>query len=197
MRTSAFLALLLAACSPSATDHVQTPAAATTAPAEPLDTIRRASIGARADTLLTAAVRHVFSSGATPDVFSLVLRGDSLLTSEATFSIATADGRTIFREVLTAAELEAPLVYEMQGPTASLTEREAFVRRRVREFFAEKNFRQPAVPAASHAPASLDRAAWDDLLRRPDAVSFQYLVGKEEQRRVAWSPLRKQVVRLL
>ncbi|GAB3306040.1 hypothetical protein [Hymenobacter tenuis] len=200
---------LAVACSSPATE--QDSAAASEAasgadaalePVEPMDTARPAAIPVQADTLLTARSQHKFSSAATPDAFSLVLRGPAVLTSEATFTVTTSSGQVIFREVLPATDLEAAMVYEMKGPTATQAEREAYVRRRVREFFADKNFQRPAVaatatyPADTEAPASSDRAAWDDLRRRPDAISFQYLVGKEDRHTIAWSPLRKQVVRL-
>ncbi|MBX0290892.1 hypothetical protein K3G63_10605 [Hymenobacter sp. HSC-4F20] len=208
MRTLLLLSplLLTVACSSpnteSASSATTPPLSDTATLPEPLDTAQPVPIDAQADTLLTSRSRHIFSSPGTPDVFSLVLRGASVLTSEATFTITTAGGQVIFREMLSAADLEAAMVYEMQGPTATQAEREAYVRRRIREFFAEKNFRRPAVaasatfPAAAEAPAGTDRAAWDDLRRRPDAVGFQYLVGKEDRRTIAWSALRKQVVRV-
>lgn len=199
------LPLAVACSSPeqtaTSTGSASPPDSATTQLA-PMDTTRAASVDAQADTLLTARTRHAFSA-ATPDVFSLVLRGSAVLSAEATFTITTAAGEVIFREVLSSSDLEAALVYEMKGPTATQAEREAYVRQRVQEFFAEKNFHRPAVaktatfPPAPEAPAGLDRTAWDDLQRRPDAISFHYLVGKENRRSIAWSPLRKQVVHLV
>ena len=194
---------LAAACSgptsPPAEQAV-TPNTAATVPPEPLDTVRAATLTAQSDTLLTNRSRHVFSSQAAPDVFSLVLRGPAVLSGEATFTITTATGEVIFREILTSPELEAALVYEMTTTTATQAEREAYVRRRVREFFAEANFRRPALAAnaayPSPAPSSPDRATWNDLRQRPDAVRFDYLVGKEDRRHLVWSPLSKQVVQL-
>ncbi|NVO29983.1 hypothetical protein [Hymenobacter lapidiphilus] len=181
--------------------------AAAIAPLEPLDTVRAATVTAQSDTLLTNQSRHVFSNQAAPDVFSLVLRGPAVLSGEATFTITTATGEVIFREILTSPELEAALVYEMKTPTATQAEREAYVRRRLREFFADANFRRPALAAnaaypspapayPSPAPASPDRATWNDLRQRPDAVRFDYLVGKEDRRHLVWSPLGQQVVHL-
>jgi hypothetical protein len=162
-----------------------------------MDTARAAAVNAQSDTLKVVRKRHVFSAPATPDVFTLALRGPNLLSSEATFTIATASGQVIFREVLTAPDLEAALVYEMKGATATQAEREAYVRRRMDEFFAEKNFQRPAIPAAaSYQPGLADRAAWDDLHRLSDALGFHYLVGKEDRRVIAWSPLRKQIIRV-
>ena len=210
MRRSVLLALfpLAVACSPSPSDTTSTtspgsPAAdsaATTAPLEPLDTARAATVDARADTLLTSNRQHLFSSPSAPDAFSLVLRGPTLLSAEATFTITTAQGEVIFREVLTSSDLEAALVYEMKGPTATQTEREAYVRRRIGEFFAESNFQRPALAAKATyptpPPTSPDQATWNDLKKRPDAIGFHYLVGKEDRRTLAWSPLQKQVIHL-
>ncbi|GAB2769167.1 hypothetical protein HNQ93_000280 [Hymenobacter luteus] len=202
------LLLLATACSSPSPESGKdapdpaTPDAATATAAEPLDTARPAAVDAQTDTLLTARRRHLFSSPGSPDAFSLVLRGASVLTAEATLTITTAAGQVIFREVLSAPDLEAAMVYDMPGPTATQAEREAYVHRRIREFFADQNFRRPAVaaaatfPAAADAPAGTDRAAWDDLRRRPEAIGFQYLVGKEDRHTIAWSPLRKQVVRI-
>jgi len=162
-----------------------------------MDTARAAKVNAQSDTLKTVRRKHLFSSPSTPDVFTLTLRGPNLLSGEASFTITDASGQVIFREVLTAPDLEAALVYELQGTSASQAEREAFVKKRMDEFFADKNFQQPALRKSdAYQPGSVDRATWDDLQRRPDTVSFRYLVGKEETRRIVWSPLKKQVVKL-
>jgi len=197
--TASFALLLLAACStPDARQARTTTATAdTTTAMEPLDTTRAAKVDAQSDTLKVVRRQHLFSSPSTPDLFMLTLRGPNLLSGEASFTITDASGQVIFREVLTAPDLEASLVYEMQGPSASHTEREAYVKKRMDEFFSEKNFQKPALRKSdAYQAGSVDRATWDDLQRRPDAVSFRYLVGKEETRRIAWSPLKKQVVKL-
>ncbi|MCA8831423.1 hypothetical protein [Hymenobacter pini] len=201
----ALLPLFLVACSSpeqnnSASTSSQVPDSSA-AQVEPMDTARPAPVDAQADTLLTSRTRHIFSAPGAPDAFSLVLRGASVLSGEATFTITTASGEVIFREVLSSPDLEAALVYEMKGPTATQAEREAYVRKRVKEFFAEKNFQRPAVAKtatfpAGATPTGLDRAAWDDLQSRPEAVAFRYLVGKEDRRTVVWAPLRKQVIHL-
>lgn len=194
------LSLVLGACSGSGSDSTRTEAveeSSEVATAEPMDTVRAPAVDAQSDTLQVVRRRHRFSSPATEDEFTLVLRGPSLLAGEATFSITDSGGQTIFREVLSAADLEASMVYEMKGNTATQAEREAFVRRRLDEFFADKNFRTPAITTNDpHQPDLLDRATWEDLRRRPDAISFQYMVGKENGRRIAWAPLKKEAVRV-
>ena len=104
MRTSLPLLLLATAAACSAPDSRQatTPPAATrpaTAPLEPLDTARASAANAQSDTLKTVRRRHIFSAPGTPDEFRLVLRGQDLLTGEATFTITDASGQVIFREI--------------------------------------------------------------------------------------------------
>ena len=202
MRTALLFPLfgLLAAC--STPDTRQAPTASATTPdtvtrLEPMDTARARATTPQSDTLKTVRQRHVFSAPASPDEFRLTLRGKNVLTGEITFTITDAGGQVIFREMLAAADLEASMVYEMKTPTATPAEREAYIRRRMDEFFAEKNFRKPARAAKdSYQEGGADRATWEDLQKRPDAVGFVYLVGKEDRRRIAYSPRTKQVVQL-
>jgi hypothetical protein len=190
--------LLLGACSGS--DSARTEASegsVETVTAEPMDTTRAPAVNAQSDTLKVVRKRHRFSSPSTEDEFKLVLRGPSLLAGEVTFTITDSSGETIFREVMSAADLEAAMVYEMKNAMATPAEREAFVRRRMDEFFADKNFHTPAITAKdTHQPGLLDRATWEDLRRRPDAISFQYTIGKEDGRRIVWAPLKREVVRV-
>ncbi|MGY2131574.1 hypothetical protein ACW9KT_05075 [Hymenobacter sp. HD11105] len=192
------LPLALGACSGSDSTRTEaTETGATTVTAEPMDTTRAPAVNVQSDTLKVVRKQHRFSSPSTEDEFKLVLRGPSMLAGEVTFTITDSRGETIFREVLSAADLEATMVYEMKNKTATQAEREAFVRRRMDEFFADKNFRTPAITDKdTHQPDLLDRATWEDLRRRPDAISFQYTVGKEDGRRIVWAPLKKEVVRV-
>ena len=165
-----------------------------------LDTTRAAAASAQADTLVASQQVHAFSQAhAQPDLFRLALRGPSVLRGAATFTITDAGGQVIFREVLSAADLEAPMVYEMKTPSATPAARAAYVRRCVRDFFQPTHFTSPAVAASAPYPTGAyapDHATWDDLRKRPQSVRFTYLVGKEDRRSIAWSPLKKQVVRL-
>ncbi|UOQ65398.1 hypothetical protein [Hymenobacter volaticus] len=202
MRFTLLLSLLgfVAACStPDTRQASTTPSTADTATQlEPMDTTRATVANAQSDTLKTVRKRHIFSAPGSPDEFRLTMRGKDVLTGEATFTITDGNGQVIFREMLAAEDLEAAMVYEMKTPTASAAEREAYIRRRMDEFFSDKNFRTPALTTKDTYPTdnTIDRATWDDLRQRPDAVSFTYLVGKEDRRRIAWAPRTKQVVHL-
>lgn len=201
---------LLAACNstPSAVNEgaisrvVDRPTAApdTTAALPAPDTAHAKAASALSDTLRQVRERHNFSYPKGPaDLFRLVFRGPSLLEGTGEFTITDPTGQVIFREMLTEADLEAALVYEMKGPSATRAERETFVLRRIDRFFLPAQFRTPAVAAKTPFPGgiqNLDRAAWSDLQKRPDAIGFEYLKGKEDRRVIAWSPLKKQTVRV-
>ncbi|TPG67313.1 hypothetical protein EAH73_06205 [Hymenobacter nivis] len=144
--------------------------------------------------------RHNFSHSEGPaDAFRLVFRGPSVLKGTAEFTITDPSGQVIFREVLTEPDLEAALVYEMKTPTATPAEREAYVLRRIDQFFQPAQFQKPAVGPQATFPSNvenLDQATWADLKRRPGTIGFDYLKGKEDRQRIAWSPLKKQTVRV-
>ena len=209
MRHSSLLLLpLLAACNstPSAVNEgtvsrVADHQAPDTAPALPApDTAAAKAVSAVRDTLRQVRERHNFSNPNGPaDLFRLVFRGPSILEGTAELTISNPTGQVIFREILTEPDLEAALVYEMKGPTATRAERETFVLRRIDRFFLPAQFHTPAVASKSPFPGgieNLDRAAWNDLQKRPDAIGFEYLKGKEDRRVIAWSPLKKQTVRV-
>ena len=166
----------------------------------PPDTARAKAVSAVSDTLRVARQRHNFSSTEGPaDSFKLVFRGPSILEGTGEFTITDPSGQVIFREMLTEPDLEAALVYELKTPTATRAERETFVLRRIDRFFLAAQFRTPAVARKAAFPAgveNLDQATWTDLQQRPDAIRFDYLKGKEDRRSVAWSPLKKQTVRV-
>ena len=198
---------LLAACNstPSAVnegtvsraaDQQALAAAALPAP----DTARAKAVSARGDTLrVVRQARHFTKSTGPTDTFQLVFRGPSILEGVAEFTITDTNREVIFREMLTEPDLEAALVYEMKAPTATRAERETYVLRRIDRFFLPAQFRAPAVEPKATFPAgieNLDQATWNDLRQRPNAIRFDYLKGKEDRRHLAWSPLKKQVVRL-
>jgi hypothetical protein len=208
MRTSWLTLLsLLAACNstPSAVNEGTVSRMADrqgpdTSALPPPDTARAKAVSAVSDTLRVARQQHNFSSPKGPaDSFALVFRGPSILEGTGEFTITDPSGQVIFREMLTEPDLEAALVYEMKTPAATRAERETFVLRRIDRFFLTAQFHTPAVARKAAFPAgieNLDRATWADLQQRPDAIRFDYLKGKEDRRSIAWSPLKKQTVRV-
>ena len=202
-----FLLPLLAACNstPSAVSEGTVSRMAdrqgrdTTALPAP-DTAHAKAASATSDTLRVARQQHNFSHPKGPaDAFCLVFRGPSILEGTGEFTITDPSGQIIFREMLTESDLEAALAYEMKTPTATRAERETFVLRRIDRFFLLSQFHTPAIDRKAAFPTkleNLDRATWNDLRQRPDAVGFEYLKGKEDRRLLAWSPLKKETVRV-
>jgi hypothetical protein len=206
-RIAALLAVLsytLSACNSTPATATQEGATGTPAATDPSalptpDTTHTKAVSAVRDTLLDVSQRHYFSNPGKADLFRLVFRGPSVLKGTGEFTITDAGGQVIFREILSEPDLEAALVYEMKTPTATPAEREAFVRRRINQFFQPAQFHSPAVERKATFPAgieNLDQATWEDIRQRPDAVRFEYLKGKEDRRQIVWSPLKKQTVRL-
>ena len=194
----AWLALLplLAACNatPSAVNEgtvsrvADRPARDTTALPAP-DTAHAKAVSAVSDTLRVVRQRHNFSHPEGPaDLFRLVFRGPSLLEGTGEFTITDAGGQVIFREMLTEPDLEAALVYELKTPSATRAQRETFVLRRLDRFFLSSQFHTPAIDRKAPFPTTvenLDRTTFNDLRKRPDAIRFNYLKGKEDQRQIA------------
>ncbi|GAA4025688.1 hypothetical protein GCM10022409_07110 [Hymenobacter glaciei] len=199
---------LLAACNstPSAVNEGtvsraadrQGPGTAQALPAP--DTARAKAVSALHDTLRQVRERHNFShSAGPPDLFRLVFRGPSILEGTGELTITDPTGQVIFREILTEPDLEASLVYEMKAPSATRSDRETFVLRRIDRFFLPSQFHTPAVMTTMPFRSGIEnmnRTIWSDLQKRPDAIGFEYLKGKEDRRVIAWSPLKKQTVRV-
>lgn len=204
-----FLTLLplLAACTstPSAVNEGtvsraadQQAPAATALPAP--DTARAKAASAHGDTLrVVRQARHFTRPTGPTDTFQLVFRGPSILEGVAEFTITDTNREVVFREMLTEPDLEAAMVYEMKTPTATRAERETYVLRRIDRFFLPAQFHAPAIDPKAAFPTgveNLDRDTWNDLRQRPNAIRFEYLKGKEDRQHLAWSSLKKQVVRL-
>ncbi|MFC5271541.1 hypothetical protein [Adhaeribacter terreus] len=138
---------------------------------------------------------HHFSDPTKPDNFALHLTGPSLLKSTIHFTITDPKGTTIFLDTLTAADLEASMVYEMKTNKPTEQEREAFVKKRLNEFFDDKNFSTPAIaPNDMYDRIYGNEKSWNAIKNDPKSISFNYLIGKENGQRIAYSRLEKKVM---
>lgn len=144
---------------------------------------------------------HAFSYPTTKDKFLIELTGKDTLEGTVDFVILNSRNDTIHHEQFRAADLEASLVYEMQMPQATPQERKDFVIRRMDEFFGENRFSQPLTlgptydpEPARYYPRYIDPETWLELKSNPHAIGFHYLLGKEENKFIAYSNRKKQVV---
>jgi hypothetical protein len=175
--------LLFIAC----TDHPKKEAT------KPVKKGTQKTIAARQEKILqTISQAHKFSNPLKPDQFTLTLSGNSLLNGTISFTITSTDGQNIYSESFPSSYL---LNYDID-PTATKKEKEAFVLKRMKEFFGEENFSAPAVKASdTFDPEYADKQVWELLRSDRDAVGFTYLVGEEDSRSIAWSKKQKKVVR--
>ena len=186
------LAFFTFAC--SETTRKNTGTSAPEAP-KPADTSSVSKTQPAAEELPSAETRHIFSDPTNPDHFKLVLHGNSLLESYAQFTITNPKGQIIYHDSLSSGDLEASMVYEMETPIATAEERQAFIRKRVKDFFTEKQFSTPAVaPNDSYDTTFGDEATWNTIKNDKNAVGFSYLIGKENGRRIAYSKLKNKVM---
>lgn len=155
------------------------------------------------DTLLLHAVHaeHAFSSPTTKDKFLIELTGEDILEGAVDLVILSSQNDTIHHEQFRAADLEASLVYEMQTPQATSQERKDFVIRRMDAFFGEDRFSQFLSlgrtydpEPAQYYPGYVDPETWQELKTNQHAIGFHYLLGKEENKFIAYSNRKKQAV---
>src|SRR5688572_6298211 len=138
---------------------------------------------------------HLFSDPTKPDNFELNLAGNSILNSKIQFTITNPTGQLIYQDSMTAADLEASMVYEMKTSTPTEKQREAFLKKRLNGFFDNENFSTPAIaPNDIFDPTYGDEAAWNAIKKDPKSINFNYLLGKENGRRIAYSKLKKKVM---
>ena len=131
---------------------------------------------------------HIFSDPTKPDNFALDLSGNTLLKSSILFTITNPQGKLIYQDSMSASDLEASMVYEMKTPTATEKQREEFIKKRLNEFFSDKNFSTPAIaPNDIYDPSFGDEKAWNAIKKDPKSINFNYLVGKENGRRISYS----------
>ncbi|MBC3541233.1 hypothetical protein ACFSC6_14450 [Rufibacter sediminis] len=139
---------------------------------------------------------HLFSSQQQPDFFRLALHGNSIAQGKVEFTITTHDGQKIYEENFPAADLEASMVYEMQTDSPTVSEREAYIIKRMDGFVENKDFVSPAIAPNAPVQASfVNETTWNRIKANPKAIGFKYLRGKEDGRLLVYDPEQKKVVR--
>ncbi|NDK57309.1 hypothetical protein [Pontibacter fetidus] len=135
--------------------------------------------------------QHPFSDPASNDIFTVTLAGDSVLTADVTFEIKNSEGQLLHFETFKADFL---LNYGVPE-NATKAQMEAFILNRIDTFFADDNFKSPAITADMTYDTNFgDKAIWDDIKGDKTAIGFYYLLGKEDGRWIAYSKSQKKVV---
>ena len=141
--------------------------------------------------LAFSTAKHELSDPATKDIFKLTLTGVSLMKSEATFEITNSKGVRIYYEKFKGLWLSN----ELETDGFSVKQEEDYIRKRVKEFFSEKNFLKPAIGVKDMTDSDYsDMKLWNEIRANPRAIGFSYLLSYENNRKIAWSKQLKKVV---
>ncbi|QEC52920.1 hypothetical protein EDD80_105127 [Anseongella ginsenosidimutans] len=125
------------------------------------------------------------------EVFRVALLGDSVLSGTVAFTITNSEGQLIYSDEFPAVMLAATYDESINTPA----KQEALVKKRIEEFFEEKRFKEQAIEGDQPPYDSffITKATYDNL-KETSAPGFLYLIGKENTKHIAWSPLEEKVV---
>ena len=146
--------------------------------------------------LHSVRAENIFSSAMEKDVFLLTLSGRDTLNGTLVFRILSPKKKTLLLEKLSADDLIGfgpPEVEE--GKEVPPHRMSQYIIERMNGFFAEDNFLVPAISPGEEF--NLDYCAkplWDEIRGLNRAVGFHYLLGKEDNRFIAYSVRKKKAV---
>ncbi len=144
--------------------------------------------------LIENKVLHAFSDPSKKDEFRIVITGKSLLKGKVLFTITNSEGKNLLREEFDANYL---LGYDFTGNINSKKETDAFIQKRIREFFSEDRFSIPAIEEEvvfEDQIHYIDKETWEEVKANKQAVGFYYLLGKEDGKHIAFSKKKGKVV---
>lgn len=146
------------------------------------------------DFLVENKILHPFSNPATKDEFRIVITGESLLKGKVLLTITSSEGKNLLREEFDANYL---LGYDFTGNINSKKETDAFIKKRIREFFSEDKFSTPAIEddiTFEDQSYYIDKETWEEIKANKQAIGFYYLLGAEDGRHVAFSKKKGKAV---
>lgn len=136
-----------------------------------------------------------FSSAESFDKFGLVVMGQNIFDATATFTVTTADGTELYREEFPTTDLIDPSFLADRDTPPTDKERKAYLVKRLKEFFGESNFSQPAIGPQDEFDASRsDKAIWDEIAADPQSAGFYFLIGDEAAKEIVFSKRQGKVV---
>ena len=144
--------------------------------------------------LIENKVLRAFSDPAKKDEFRIVVTGKSLLKGKVLFTITSAEGKNLLKEEFDADYL---LGYDFTGNMDSQKETDAFITKRVNQFFSKENFSVPAIEdevVFEDQSYYIDKETWEEIKSDKQAIGFYYLLGKEDGRHIAFSRKKRKVV---
>ncbi len=148
----------------------------------------------KSEYLIENKVLHAFSDPSKKDEFRIVVTGKSLLKGKVIFTITNSEGKNLLKEEFDADYL---LGYDFTGDIHSQTQTDAFITKRVNQFFSKEKFSVPAMEenvVFEDQSYYIDQETWEEIKSDKKAVGFYYLLGKEDGRHIAFSKKKGKVV---
>lgn len=141
--------------------------------------------------LIENSTKSEFDGKSGDEVFRVALLGDSVLSGTVAFTITNGEGELIYSDEFPAIMLAATYDESINTPA----KQEVLIKKRIDEFFEANRFKQPAIEGDQppHDAFFIEKAAYDNL-KETKAPGFLYLIGKENTKHIAWSPLEQKVV---
>ena len=145
------------------------------------------------NTLPESKIAHEFSSSLSKDTFRIKVVGVNLLKANIIFTIRSSSGTEIYSATFQAIDLINEGL--PKGIGAPKKDQEKYILKRIREFFDEKNFCQPAIKDNEEFDEDYSsKDIWMDIKSDKTAIGFKYLMGEEDNRKIAYSKKSRKVV---
>jgi len=147
--------------------------------------------------ILSHVITHRFSNTSHRDTFKLLVKGTELVNAKVNFNIVDYKGRKIYEEVFDAVDLIGLSLApdSITGAEPGKKRKEDFIRKRIKDFFAEGNFSMPAIERNStFDDDDLDKSIWRDIKSDNTAIGFIYTLDAEDTKSIAYSKKRHKVV---
>lgn len=148
--------------------------------------------------LLSNIKTHEFSDINKKDTFKLVLSGQSIIDGHVTFQIIDFNNNIILNDTFSALDLiYEELNYVWNDTTPSTKQEEDSITKRVKYFFDDGNFVQPAInPWENYDKEynNLPKDIWKSIKADPASIGFFYSEGGEGGCGIAYSKKDKKAV---
>lgn len=142
---------------------------------------------------LTLRKEHLFSNATNPDIFSLDIIGDSIISGKAILKILNFENELLFKDSFPAADF----LYDAYDVIPTNAEREDTIVSRFKAFLDNRWFLTPAGIISSEMDPELnleDKEIWKEIKSDSSITGFVYSHGYEGTYAIAFSKKKKKVV---
>ena len=141
--------------------------------------------------LIQNSTERNFSNSNSKDKFIISIIGNTILEGEMVFQIINSEGEELLNEKYPSNYLIG-FGYDQYTTIAG---QEKFIKKRVKEFFKDENFFEPAISADEEYDIDYSNEnIWNDIKSDPTTIGFYYLIGEERGCRIAYSKKENKVL---